>query len=341
MTEHRNFTSNKAFIPLIAVCILIPLIFAVSSDQPAAAVRAFFLGPFSSIYAFGNLLSQSALLLLSGLGAVLAFQTGSFNLGGEGQVYAGSAVAVALALFLGPGSLPGWLIIAVVCIGGGSAGAGIAGLSAYSRKRWNADELITSFLIGSAMFPLVDYLFRELLYDSSSSMIRTPYIAEKVRFTQILQPSVLSAAALLALLIWLISTLYMEKGVRGTRYRLTGNHPEFAAAEGLQIRSIRSSAFTISGALHGIAGALLVTGVHHAGILGFSAGYGWNGIAIALIAGNRPLKLLPAALFFSYIIAGSRQALVVSNLRLDISSILQAMIFLLVTVQATRRRKEK
>lgn len=341
MTNHTNFKSTKAFIPLITVCILIPLVFAVSSDQPVTAVRAFFLGPFSSIYAFGNLLSQSSLLLLSGLGAVLAFQTGSFNLGGEGQVYAGSAAAVAIALALGPGSIPGWLIIAVVCLGGGFAGAGIAGLSAYSRKRWNADELITSFLIGSAMFPLVDYIFRDLLYDSSASMIRTAYIAEKVRFAQILQPSILSAAALLAFMIWLISSLYMEKGVAGTRYRLTGTHPEFAAAEGLQIRSIRASAFTLSGTLHGIAGALLVTGVHHAGILGFSSGYGWNGIAIALIAGNKPLKLLPAALFFSYIIAGSRQALVISNLRLDISSILQAVIFLLVTVQATRWRKSK
>lgn len=76
--------------------------------------------------------------------------------------------------------------------------------------------------------------------------------------------------------------------------------------------------------------------MYHAGIVGFSNGYGWNGIAVALIAANRPRRLLPMALLFSFIIAGSRQTMMLTPFRLDVAPLLQAMVFLGITVRGSR-----
>ncbi|MFW6364013.1 MAG: ABC transporter permease [Spirochaeta sp.] len=327
-------------IPILTAIALILVMLVLGAENPAGSIRDFFTGPVSSPYALGNMLAQTALLLLTGLGAITAFQVGSFNLGGEGQVYTGAAAAVAAALFLAGTALPAPLAILCILAAGTAAGAGIAAVSGLSRMWWNADELITSFLVGAAAIPAVHYLFQGPLFDSSANLLRTPYIHERFRLPVLLPPSHLSTAAVAAVICWLLFCLILDRGVIGSRFRIVGSSPAFAETEGLPVRRIRAEGFILSGALHGAAGSLLVVGMYHAGIVGFSAGYGWNGIAVALIAANRPKRLLPAALLFSFVIAGARQTIALNQLRLDIAPILQALVFLFITSRIVTGRQE-
>jgi ABC-type uncharacterized transport system permease subunit len=89
----------------------------------------------------------------------------------------------------------------------------------------------------------------------------------------------------------------------------------------------------LSGALHGLAGAFSVLGTNGAAIKGFSAGMGWNGIAVALIARNNPLGVIPAALLFAWIEAGAKAAMLHGDVTFEIAAIAQSCIFFLVTAQ--------
>ncbi len=90
----------------------------------------------------------------------------------------------------------------------------------------------------------------------------------------------------------------------------------------------------LSGALHGLGGGLAVVGTHHMALKEFTFGIGWNGIAVALIAKNHPLGVVPAALFFAYLDAGAKAAMLHSDVTFEIAAIIQSVIFYLVTAQA-------
>jgi ABC-type uncharacterized transport system permease subunit len=93
----------------------------------------------------------------------------------------------------------------------------------------------------------------------------------------------------------------------------------------------------LSGAIHGLGGGLSIMGTHHMALKEFSFGMGWNGIAVALIARNHPLGVIPAAIFFAYLDAGAKAAMLHSDITFEIAAVIQSIIFYLVTAQALYR----
>jgi simple sugar transport system permease protein len=90
----------------------------------------------------------------------------------------------------------------------------------------------------------------------------------------------------------------------------------------------------ISGGFHGLGGGLSILGTHYRCFKGVTAGMGWNGIAVALIAKNNPVAVIPAALFFAYLEAGAKSAMLHSDVTFEIAKVAQAIIFYFVTAQA-------
>jgi simple sugar transport system permease protein len=97
----------------------------------------------------------------------------------------------------------------------------------------------------------------------------------------------------------------------------------------------------MSGSLYGTAGAFSVLGIHHMAIQGATAGLGWNGIAVALIGANHPLMIIPAGLVFAFLEEAAATATLSSSISLELSSIVQGMVFLLITVRFARKRWRK
>lgn len=116
--------------------------------------------------------------------------------------------------------------------------------------------------------------------------------------------------------------------------RICGLNSEFARYGGINIRKYFMLPMALSGGFHGLAGAVSVLGTQHMCFKGFSGGMGWNGIAVALIAKNNPIAVIPAALFFAYIEAGAKSAMINSDVTIEIASIVQSVVFYLITAQA-------
>jgi simple sugar transport system permease protein len=304
-----------------------------ASSDPRHALAAFFVGPFSSRYSFYSLLESSAPLLACALGACIAFRAGAFNLGGEGQVSVGTlAAALAGGALGGMGGLPPLAGIAIAILAAAAAGSALALLSAIAWRRAGAQVMLTSFLFAQAASIAVDWAIGGPLRDPGSNLLAMPLIARGLRLPLLLPPSPLSFAFPIALVLAVCAVFFTKGSRAGSEIRLLGKNPDFARAIGLSPR-LGAWAMGISGALAGVAGSFLVLGQAGRAIVGMTGGVGWNGLAVALIAGSDGLGALPAALFFAWLDAGARQASILADLSPDASSVLKAVALFLITAK--------
>jgi ABC-type uncharacterized transport system permease subunit len=310
---------------------VVVLLILVLSEEAGTALAAFFLGPFTNSYFFANMLNAAVPLVFTGTGMALAFQGSVFNLGGEGQVYSGGLIATAICLALPTAA--GFAGGALALAGAAAAGAVLAGLSGLFRMKYNTDELITSFLISSAVILVAHYFITGPLDDPESNLLATRAIGLQYHLRRILPPSRLNVSAFFALaasgLVWFL--LFATRS--GYELRMCGLNREFARYGGIDVRLYLVLPMILSGALHGLAGGLSILGTYQRCIKGFSVGMGWNGIAVALIARNHPLGVLPAALFFAYLEAGAGAAMLQADVTFELAGIAKAVIFYLITAQ--------
>jgi simple sugar transport system permease protein len=315
---------SAAFLLLLG---LLPFI----SETPGATLQSFFTGPFRSAYYLGNFLNRTGLYALAGLAMLVSFQGGMFNLGGEGQVYAG-ALATTMTLILCP-TLPGIPGIIVGLFAGILGGTVLAGISGFFRMKWNTDELISSFLLSSSVVYTIDYLVSGPLRDREGYLLSTPEIAEHFHLPPVMSPSHLNIGIFMILLLIWASHRFLYHSSTGYELRITGLNREFAAYGGIPVTRYYFLPITLSGALYGLTGSLYILGTGYATIQGSTAGMGWNGIAVALIARNRPSLILPAALVFTFLESGAQNAVVHSDFSFEFGAVLQGVVLFLVTAR--------
>ena len=321
------------FIPLISLVFLVLLIL-IFSDSPLQSLYFFFVGPFRNIFSFGNMLNAAVPLVFGALGVTVAMKAGCFNLGGEGQIYVSAFVTTVTALKISTSSfgqqfgITG-VIIAVVT---GAVCAGLlAAFSGFCRAKWNTNELITTFLVSCAVIPVVNYFVTGPFLNPDTSLVSTHKIAENMRLSLILKPSVLNTGIFIALIFVLLTSFFLSKTRIGYEFRMAGKNEIFARYGGINTKFNTVLALFLSGCLYGLAGSVLILGTHHAVIKEFSAGLGWNGLAVALIAGFNSLAVIPASFFLAWLNSGARIAMQNTGLTIEAASIVQAVILLLCT----------
>ncbi len=314
-----------------AALLAILLLWGLSSSF-SASLELFFLGPFRNAWYFGNMLAEASVLVLAGLGAAVAFGSRNFNLGGEGQVYAGAIAAAAILLGLPTASPP--LGIGLALLGSALAGAALAWFSGRLKLSLGVDELISSFLASAIFVYLGGFLISGPLQDPSSNFQSTASIAPAFRLARLFPPSNLSTAAF-ASLFALGLAMFLSKRTRlGFEFGLVGRNAEFARYAGIDTGFYVTAPMALSGALYGLAGAFLLLGTQYKAMKGFTSGIGWSGIAVALVAGNSPSAILPSALLFAYLDTGAKAVMIGSDVTGDIVSVIQATVFFLVTARA-------
>jgi simple sugar transport system permease protein len=179
-----------------------------------------------------------------------------------------------------------------------------------------------------------DFLISGPFQDPASNFQATAAVAPEFRFAKLLPPSSLSTGCLVAAAALLAAQLLLSRTRFGFELRTTGRSAEFARYCGIDAGLYSSASMALSGALNGLAGAVLILGTYFKAMKGFSSGLGWSGIAVALVAGGSPLAVLPSALFFAYLDAGSKAVMVGADVTSEIVDVVQAVIFFLVTARA-------
>ncbi len=326
----RLFGHFTGTIMTLAAAITTALLFLlIFSTDKSESIYYFFIGPFLNSLSIGNMLSSFALLTFSGLAITVAFKADVFNLGGEGQIYIGAITATALLTTLpGLGSVSG---IILASLSAALAGGLLAGFSGFLKNKWKVDELISSFLLSNAVIHMIDYLITGPMRDKESYLLTTAVIDEKFHLLQMLKPSNLNSSIFGALIAVGIITFFLFYLKQGYELRICGMNREFAYYGGLNTAFYITVPMIISGALLGLAGSSAVLGIHHSCIKGFYSGIGWNGIAIALIAGTNPIAVIPSALIFAYLNQGADTAMLKADFPFELGGLIQAVVFLLIS----------
>ncbi|MBN2617359.1 MAG: ABC transporter permease [Spirochaetales bacterium] len=316
---------------LIVILTIVPtviLVFILSKD-PIYSLYVFFTGPFSNKFNFGNMLNRTSPLILTSLGAFIALKSNSFNLGGEGQVYLGATVTGLIltnTAFI-PSSLSLLLTIVIVLLTTGF----VTFVSSILEEKYNVNSLISTYLISMILIYICDYFVTNLFLLENSNILTTKPIPEIFELKSLLPPSSLSSGFIIAVTIVIMFSFLLKNTVWGYEFTISGRNNAFSKSMGINNKKYKILGLTISGALHGLAGYILVTGSYHSVISGFYMNLGWNGLSSALVAGSRPIMILISSLFFSYLDSGASSATVLSDVTIELSTIIKSVIFFVIS----------
>ena len=334
-------------IPLAAVFMALVIgavIMMATSVAPATILRSFVAmadGSVGSINAISETLTASIPLVLAGLGIGLAFRAGLFNIGAEGQMVIGG-LAAAIASFSITG-LPMAIHMPLVLIIGLVFGGIYAAIAGSLRAATGAHEVISTIMLNLISFRLLDYLLRQpfIQKEGRSDPISKAVLdtAELPRLLSFIDPNLRLHLGLflmlgaVALVYWL---LFRSK--LGFAFRVSGENPDAARYAGIRAGMTIVIAMAIAGGLAGLAGAAQVTGVLGRATPGFTAGIGFDAIAVALLGRSHPVGILLAGILFGALEAGGRQMQVDAGVSIDMISIIQALIIIFVAAPLLVKR---
>ena len=353
VTSEKEARSSRHFdieqmviVPVIAVITalilggLVMLATGVTLQNVGLSYGALFTGSLGSLNAISETLTAAAPVTLAALGIALGFRAGLFNIGAEGQMLLGGMASVAVG-FAVTGA-PTVIHLTLALLAGALVGALWAALAGWLKAATGAHEVITTIMLNLIAVQLTSYL------------LRNPPIQKPGRHDPISQ-SILPTAELPRLLTWLDPNLRVNAGIIlvvvmvaliywllfrttiGYEFRASGLNPFAARYGGMRSGLITIAVMATAGGLAGLAGANQVLGVLGRASPGFSGGAGFDAIAVALLGRSHPIGVLLAGILFGALQAGGRQMQVTAGVRIDLISIIQALIIVFVAAPLLMR----
>jgi simple sugar transport system permease protein len=332
--RHWAVAAVGALLPFVLAMLVAGTVLVVTGRDVAEIFGLLVVHSFGSPDAVANTLAQTTPVLLTGLATAFAFRSGVFNIGVEGSLYLGAfAAAWAGFTFLG---LPGPVLILVAVVLGALVGAAWALVPGYLRARWQVDEVVTTLMLNFVAIGLTSYLVNGPFLAEGTANSMSPIVASKTRLASLAPPSQLTigfvVAAALAVGFWFV----FRRTTLGFELRTAGDNPTFAAASGISLFRVVMIAMLVSGLIAGLAGAMQVLGVNYRFIDRFSPGYGFTGIAVALLGRNTAVGCVLAALFFGALSNGGATIQLFTSIPLDLIDVLAGTVMVFAVVDLAR-----
>jgi general nucleoside transport system permease protein len=275
---------------------------ALSGHNPLAAFAALAMGAVGSPHQLGVALNRATPYLLAGTGVALCFRAGVINIGAEGQIALGGLGAAAVALHWP--DFASWIIAPASLVGAAALGALWSAIAASIHLARRVHEVLVTLLMNFVGVLLVQQALAGPLGQAGAGFLQSPIMPAGAWLWK--PPGLdahigfliaLGAAAGLSMTLW--------RTPFGFAIRVAGQSRRAAAYAGFSISRITWTVMLLSGALAGLAGGVEVLGIHHRLIEGFSLGFGFKAVTVALLGAVEPLAVVPAALFVGMLEAGS------------------------------------
>jgi len=330
------------FLAVFTAIVIGGIVIAAVGGNPFAAYAGLFEGAFGSVKALSETAVWASPYIFAGLAVAVAFKGGLFNIGAEGQLALG-AVASAWVGYALPGllgfDLPIYIHLPLAVLAGmlfGMLWGAIPGaLKAYT----GAHEVINTIMMNYIALNLVSFLLNGPMKDKNplNVIARTPEIAASARIPVIFDGLRVHWGFILALVVAFLVWWVLWKTTLGFEIRTVGLNPDAAKYAGINYKRIMTLTLALSGMLAGLAGTIEVTALNYRHELGFSTGYGFDAIAIALLGKTHPLGVVLAAILFAAMRNGATRMQFLTQIPVDIISVIQALILLFVAADAIVR----
>ena len=334
MTDKKEKVIQGLVIALITIAVGTVLIM-MSNANPAEAYANFFKGIFGNLNGFCEVFVKATPLIFTGLGCAVAFRTGFFNIGAEGQFYVGALTASMVAL-----NIQGAAGIVLALAAGFLAGGVWALIAAVFKAKLGISEIIVTIMLNYIAINLVGIAVRTFLMDPAGSVPQSAKFDSSVWLPQLLPPTRLHAGFILALVSVAVVWFLLEKTTVGYEIKVVCFNKRAAACNGISVmKNIVISAF-LSGGLAGMAGVVEVLAIQKKLLEGISSNCGYTAVLIALMAGNHPVGVIVASVAMAAMQVGANTMQRQLGVPSAIVDILIGLVVLLILAKGLIRRKK-
>lgn len=350
---------HELLFPLIAVAaafLVGGIIIWLIGDNPVEAYRILFGSALSYPEGIGYTLFYATPLIFTGLAVAVAFRCGLLNIGAEGQLYVAALATAFVGMKFGGTvvnvfgtdtnfawmSLPAILLVPLCILTAIAAGAFWGAIPGFLKARFGSHEVINTIMLNFIGIALVSYVTQYFLKVPGDPILQSAPVGDAAHIPRISQflPGMptfipLNVGFLLALVMCVLVYFFLWKTRWGYELRATGANPAAAEYGGISVRKQIILAMTLSGGLAGMVAINEVLGYRYRYYDGFSDGFGFTGIAVALLGRNHPIGIILAALLFGMLTRGSIFLdAFTENVSKDLVLVIQGVVILFVAAES-------
>jgi len=240
-------------------------------------------------------LVKAAPLLFCALSFLLAWKAGIVNIGAEGQFLAGALAAAAVFTRI---SAPGPVLAVAALVAGALAGAAWAGIASWLAQSRGVLDVLATILLNFVAAGLVSVAVHGFLQERAGTFPQSDAVPETARLPLLIPGTRLHAGVLIPVVVAFLLFRFLRATRGGFRVRAAGAGPRAAEFAGIAVARVRRAAFLVSGAVAGAGGAVELAGVSGRLFESFSPGFGYLGLAVAVVGGLSPVGAIAAAWAF-------------------------------------------
>lgn len=305
---------------LLAFCIGCIIIAALGAS-PGIAISALIQGAFGSSGNIATTLIKATPLIFTGLCACFAYRCGVFNLGGEGQFIMGSCASIWIAVtwgIEGPGAT-------IVCMVAGALAGGIWGaIPGILKITRGLNEMIVSIMLNYVATLFMGLMYTGLLRDGN--VPQTPAVPEATQISRIVPDLKVTWGIVIALAVAAVVQYFIFSTSQGFQLRAVGLNMTASRFNGFAVNRYILISFIVSGAIAGLGGSVELLATQFRLISGYAVGYGFDGVAMALIAQLNPVATVAVAYFFAVLRTGATTMQVITKVPTSVIDIIQALV---------------
>lgn len=312
----------------IAVAIaLISLVLLALGASPGGVFIALWQGAFGNWIAFTDSLVKATPLVFTGLAISVAFSAALWNIGADGQLVIGAIAAGAVGPFLGGWPRP--LALTIVLIAGAIGGALWSAICGWLRARRDTNEVISTIMLNFVAAQILSWTVHGPLMEASHAYPQSMPIAPSAEMYKFMPPTRLNLGMILAIILAIAMYLFLFRSDVGFQLRAMGINRRAANFFRIPIASLTIWTMALSGALAGIGGAVQISAINHRLYEKISPGWGFEAIAVALVARLNPLGIVVAAIFFGALDNGSQAMQRAEGVSPVLVQVIQAVVILI------------
>lgn len=341
----RGFLRN-ILVPIGAITVALmvsALILLASGYNPVISFAAMWQGAFGDLRTFTEVLIKATPLILIASGLAVAFRCSIWNIGAEGQFYMGAVFSTVVGIYLG--FLPRVVLIPLILLAGMVGGALWGLLAGWLKVRFNTSEIVTTIMLNYVAIIGTSWLVTGPMIEEVGKYPQTAKISPAAILPRILLPTRLHLGILIALVVAIVLYILLFKTTTGYGIRAVGLNANAARYAGINVSRNILLVMAISGGAAGLAGGVELSAIALRLYQQISPGFGYDGIAVSLLASNNPLGIILSGILFGALRSGSEMMQITAKIPSVLVFAIQGLIILAVvafsTLQARYQSRKK
>ena len=352
-TPWRQLLLSWLALPLAALAALLlgALLILAFGANPLTGYHALLTGAFGGRYALASTAVKAVPLLLVGVGICIAFRANVLNIGGEGQIAMGGLAGTATALALP--HLPGVVLVPLVLLAGAAGGAAWGAIPGFFKAYFNVNEILSTIMLNLVAVQIMNYLLAGPLVDKTTPFAVTGLIPQTRLLSKhswlpiIVHGTQLHLGVVIAVAVAVGVYFLLFRTGLGFRIRAVGLSRDASRYAGMPVKRTMTVALALSGAMCGLAGAMLVFGsishrmVTDGSLTGFTGNAGFNGIVVGLFGALNPLWTILSAFLFGGLLVGGSALQAVTGVPTDLVTTIEGLVVIFVVSTEYLRQRAR